>query len=161
MQGWRGGEADLHRIEVVEHAAVFGDVVVVTAETQLGVGQLAVEQVAAVTFIDHDAVVLIHCGGRPILADIKNALHHALHSSDVHGGVGIGLLLVQLLDAKNIGEGLEALHTRVLERVGGLFAKRGPVHQLYPGAQRLQAYHWPPLGWVVSMRSSSSPSSCR
>ena len=32
VQGWRGGEADLHRVEVVEHAAVLGDVVVVAAE---------------------------------------------------------------------------------------------------------------------------------
>src|SRR5262249_53142264 len=43
MQGWRGGKADLHRIEVVEHAAILRDVVVVAAETQLRVGQLAVE----------------------------------------------------------------------------------------------------------------------
>src|SRR5207248_11254206 len=37
VQGWRGGEADLHRIEVVEHAAVLGNVVVIAAETQLRV----------------------------------------------------------------------------------------------------------------------------
>ena len=28
VQGWRGGEADLHRVKVVEHATVPGDVVV-------------------------------------------------------------------------------------------------------------------------------------
>ena len=58
VQGRRGGEADLDRVEVVEHAAVLGDVVLVAAEAQLGVGQLAVEQIAAVALVHDDAVVL-------------------------------------------------------------------------------------------------------
>src|SRR4030095_10127777 len=56
VQGWRGGEADLHRVEIVEHAAVLGDVVVVAAETQLRIRQLAVEQVTAMAFVNHNAV---------------------------------------------------------------------------------------------------------
>jgi len=82
-----------------------------------------------VAFVDHDAIVLIHRGGRLVLAGIQGALHHALYGRDMHGGVGVGPRLVQLLDAKDVGKGLEALHARVLEGVGRLFAERGPIHQ--------------------------------
>ena len=55
----------------------------------------------------------------------------------MHGGVGVGLLLVQLLDAEDVGEGLEALHARVLERIGRLFAERGAIHQEEHAAEAL------------------------
>ena len=42
----------------------------------------------------------------------------------MHGGVAIGPLLVQFLDAEDIGEGLRALHARILEGIGRLFAER-------------------------------------
>ena len=90
VQRRRRGEADLHRVEVVEHAAVLGDVVVVVAEAELGVGQLAVEQVAAVALVDDDAVVLIDAGGGVVLGGIEHALHHPLHGRDVDRGVGVG-----------------------------------------------------------------------
>ncbi len=35
-----------------------------------------------------------------------------------------GVLLVQFLDAEDVGEGLEALHARVFERIGRLLAQR-------------------------------------
>ena len=55
----------------------------------------------------------------------------------MHGGVGVGLLLVQLLDAEDVGEGLEALHARVLEGVGRLLAERGAIHQEEHAAEAL------------------------
>lgn len=45
------------------------------------------------------------------------------------GGVGVRRLILQFLDAKDVGEGLQALHPGVLEGVGGLFAERGAVHE--------------------------------
>ncbi len=39
----RGGQADLDGIEVLQYAAVFGDVVVLAAELQLGVGHLTIK----------------------------------------------------------------------------------------------------------------------
>ena len=77
-------------------------------------------------------------GGVVVLAGIEHALHHALHGGDVHGGVGVGLLLVQLLDAEDVGEGLQALHARVLERVGRLLAERGAVDQEQHAAEALR-----------------------
>ena len=76
-------------------------------------------------------------GGIVVLAGIQDALHHALHGGDVHGGVGIWLLLVQLLDAENVGKGLQALHARVLERIGRLFAERRAIHQEEHAAEAL------------------------
>ncbi len=90
VQRRRGGEADLHRVEVVEHAAVLGDVVIEAAEGELGVGQFAVEQVAAVALVDDDAVVLIDRRWRRMFSGIQHALHHALDGGDVDGGVGVG-----------------------------------------------------------------------
>ena len=55
----------------------------------------------------------------------------------MHGGVGIGLLLVQFLDAEDVGEGLQALHPRVLEGIGRLFAERGAVHEEEHAAEAL------------------------
>jgi hypothetical protein len=43
MQGGRGGEADLNGVEILQHAAIFGDVVVLGAEFEFRVGHLAVE----------------------------------------------------------------------------------------------------------------------
>lgn len=117
MQGWRSGEANLHGVEIVEHAAVLGD---------------------AVVFVDHNAVVLIHRRGRLVLSGIKNALHHALYGSDVHGGVSIRLRLVQLLDAKNVGKSLQALHARVLKGIGRLLAERRAIHQKKHAAAALR-----------------------
>src|SRR5262249_43823853 len=37
VEGWRGGEADFHRIEVVEHAPVLRDVFVVAAKAEFRV----------------------------------------------------------------------------------------------------------------------------
>jgi hypothetical protein len=90
VQGRGGGEADLDRVEVIEHAAVLGDVVALVAEVDLGVAHLAVEEVAAVALVDDDAVVLIdrrHVGTRRE----EDALDHALDGGDVQLGVGVGL----------------------------------------------------------------------
>ncbi len=129
VQRRRGGEPDLHRVEVVEHPPVLRDVVVEAPETELGVGQLAIEQVAAVALVHDDAVVLIDRRGRGVLGGIEHPLHHALHGGDVHRGVGVRRCVLQLLDAEDVGEGLQVLHPRVLERVGRLLAERGAIDQ--------------------------------
>ncbi len=52
----------------VEHAPVLRDLVALVQETHLRVAHLAVEEVAAVALVDHDAVGLAHGGRlRPIL----------------------------------------------------------------------------------------------
>ena len=58
----------------------------------------------------------------------------------MNGGVAVGLLVFKLLDAEDIGKGLEPLHPCVFEGVGGLLAQRRTVHQEQdaPEALRLQ-----------------------
>jgi len=92
------------------------------------------------TSVDSDAVVLVDRRRRGSFAGIQHALHHALHRGDLHGGIAVRRLFLQLLDAEDVGEGLQAFHPRVLERVGGLLAERGAVDQEQhtPKALRLQ-----------------------
>ena len=124
-----GGEADFNGGEVIEYSAVFRNVVVEAAEGHLRFGKLAVQQVAAVALVHDDAVVLVHGGRRIALGRIEHSLDHALDGGDVDSGFGIGLLLVDFLDAEDIGEGVEILHPRVLEGIGGLLAEGGAVHE--------------------------------
>jgi len=55
----------------------------------------------------------------------------------VHGGIGVRLRLVQLLDAEDVGKGLQALHARILEGIGCLFAERGSIYQEEHAAEAL------------------------
>ena len=59
VQRRRRREADLHRIEILQDAAVFGDVVILAAEAEFGIRHLAVKQIAAVAFVDDHQIVLI------------------------------------------------------------------------------------------------------
>jgi hypothetical protein len=42
----------------------------------------------------------------------------------MHRGLGVGALVVELLDAEHVGEGLQTLHPRVFERVRSLLTER-------------------------------------
>jgi hypothetical protein len=45
-------------VEILQHAAIFGDLVVLGPEFEFRVGHLAVEQIAAMELVDHHEVVL-------------------------------------------------------------------------------------------------------
>ena len=79
--------------------------------------------------VDDDAVVLVDGRRRRAVAGVQHTLHHALHGGQVHGGVVVGRLDLQLLDAEDVGKGLQAFHARVLERVGGLLAQGRAVDE--------------------------------
>ncbi len=131
-----GGKADLHRVEVVQHAAVFGDVIQLVAEHGFGVGHFPVQQITAMAFIHHDAVVGIHRQG--IVVSVHDAVHQTLHGGDMHLGVGLGLRVVQFLDAENVGETLQRLHRRFLERIGSLLTQCRAIHQKQNAAETLR-----------------------
>ncbi len=57
MQGRRGGEGDFRGIEIVEDAAVFGEVILQRAKFEVFLAQLGVERVAAMGFVDDDAII--------------------------------------------------------------------------------------------------------
>ena len=81
------------------------------------------ERDVQVVSVDDDAVVLIDRERRGAFGRVEHPLHETLHGGDVHCGIGIGTLVVELLDAEYIGKGLQALHPRVLERVRRLLAE--------------------------------------
>ena len=89
------------------------------------------------TLVNDDAVVLIHGGRWIAFRRIEHALNHALDGGDVDGGLGIGFLLVDFLDAEDVGEGVEILHPCVLKGIGGLLAEGGAVHEEQDAAETL------------------------
>ena len=106
VQRRRGGQTDLGRIEIVQHATVFGDVVVLVAEAEFGIRHLAVEQVAPVALVDDHEVVLID--GRRVrrVGGEQGAAHEALDGADVDAGLGVRRHITQGLEAENLGESL-------------------------------------------------------
>ena len=140
VQRRRGGKANLDSVEVVKHAAIFGDVILEATKTHLDVREFTVQQIASVTFVDDDAVVLIHSRRHGAIRCVQQALHHALHGGDVHRGVAAWHLLFQLFDTEDVGKGLELFHPRVFERIGSLLAQHGAIDQKKdaPEALRLQ-----------------------
>ena len=137
MQGGCGGESNLDRVKVVQHAAVFGDVVVKATKAEFCVGHFTVQRVAAVAFVNHHAVVLVHRGRGHAVCGEQHAAHHALHGGDVDGGVVVRQLVLQLFDTKDVGKSLQALHARVFERIGGLLTQGGAVYQKQNAAKAL------------------------
>ena len=136
MQGWGGGKADLYRIEMVQHAPIAGDVIALIPECDFGIIHLAVEQIAAMAFVHHDAIVGVH--RQTTILCVQHPPDQSLHGRDVHSGIRIGLLFVDLLDAEHIGETLQRLHLRFLERIGRLLAQRGTVDQEQDAAEALR-----------------------
>ena len=80
-------EADFDGIKVIHHSPVLGDVVTFGAEGNLDLIQLTVQQVAPVTLIYHDAIVLVD--GGLIVCGEQGALDHALYGSHVDLGIAI------------------------------------------------------------------------
>src|SRR4030095_15655467 len=89
------------------------------------------------TLVDDKAVALIDGRRHHTLAIIERPLNHPLYCGDMHGGVSVGLLLVEFLDAEDVGEGLQALHSRVLERVSSLFTEGGTIYKKEHAAETL------------------------
>ena len=57
MQCWRGGQGNFYRVEVVENATIGGNIIQLAAELQLAFGLLFIQNVTAVCFVNHNAVV--------------------------------------------------------------------------------------------------------
>src|SRR6266536_736840 len=128
MQSWRGGEPDLHRVEIFKYAAIFRDVVLLPSETQLGIGHFAIKQIAAMAFIDHHKVILIDGGRFRAIGRIQHALHQPLDGADVHLGFAFGRYVLQALQAENIGKGFPRYDLGRGELAGRLIAKGGTVN---------------------------------
>ncbi len=108
---------------MVEHPAVLGDIVGLAAEGQL-LAHLAVQRVAAVAFVDHDAVVGVD---RQRLLAVENPPHQALDGGDLHPGVGIGLQVTQALQVVDRGERLAGLEHDVAKGIAGLLAESAAI----------------------------------
>lgn len=71
----RCGQTDLVDVEVVEHAAVFGDLVVLATEWEFGVRHFAVDQIAATARVDDHEVVLVDWGSLRRIGGEEDAIH--------------------------------------------------------------------------------------
>ena len=89
MQGRRGGEADLDRVEVFQHAAVFRDVVLLRSEFEFLVGHFAVQQIAAMALVDDHQVILVDRRRVGIVLGEQHAFDEALNGADVHLRLGL------------------------------------------------------------------------
>ncbi len=130
----RGREADAHGVEVVEHAAVAGEVLGMVAHGQLAFGHVLVERVAAVGLVDDDAVVGVHRRRR---VAAEHALEHGLHGGHLHAGLGLGGHVTQLGDVVDLGERLVLLQRGLVEGVLRLRAQRVAVDQEQDAAEAL------------------------
>ena len=90
VQRRRGGQADLHGVEIFQHAPVFRDVVLLAPEAQFGVRHLAVEQIAAVALVDDHQVVLVDGRRLGRVGGVEHPLDQPLDGADVHLGFGLG-----------------------------------------------------------------------
>ncbi len=128
VQGRRRGEADLDGVKVLQDAPVLRDVVLLTAEAELRVAQLAVEGVAAVALVHDEQVVLVHRGH--VLRHLReeHALDQRLHGADVDLGRLVGRGLIEALEAEDLCEGVRAHDARRSKLAAGLLAERGAVH---------------------------------
>lgn len=129
VQCWRCCKSYLEGIEVIQYSTVLGDIILKSSESHLGVRQLAIKQITTMAFINDDAVILIDGWRGCVFRGVQQALHHTLHRGDMHGGVAIRSLFIQLLNAKGVGKRLEVFHARVFEGICGLFAESGTVDQ--------------------------------
>ena len=97
VQGGRGGKADLGRVEILQHAAIFGDVVVLGAEFEFRVGHFAVEQIAAMTFVNDHEVILIDRRRFGIVLREQDAFDESLNGANVHLGFGFRGYVIETL----------------------------------------------------------------
>ena len=133
MQGRRGGEADLDRIEVLQHAAIFRDVVVLRAEFEFLVGHFAVQQIAAMALVDDHQIILVDGRRVGIVLREQHAFNEALNGANVHLGLGFWRNVIETLQAEDVGECLDAHDFGRAEFRLGLLAKRAAVdHKANP-----------------------------
>ncbi len=132
VEGGRGREADLHRIEVVEDAAVRRDEVRLVAEQLLPVGEITIEKITAVALVDDDAVVFVHRGdGRQslrVVVGTEDAAHHRLDGGDLQARVIVRLEVADRLHIEDLGERPELLQHQRLEGAERLGGERVAVH---------------------------------
>ena len=129
VEGGGGRQANLYRVEVVQHLPVLRHVVTKVSKGEFTIAQLPVKQVAPVALIHHNAVVLVGGEGFVAVAGVQQPLYKALYRTNVDLGVAVWGGILQLFDIKDIGKGLEALHAGVFEGIGGLLTQGAAIDQ--------------------------------
>ena len=135
MQRGRCRQADLHRVEVVDDAAVLADVVGLVAEGQLGIAQLFVERVPTVAFVHDDAIVRIDGKRDGVLSGEEQSLDHALHGGNLEFRIVVRGEIAEFLHIVNIGKGEVRVELHVLQGVLRLLAERGAIHEKKDAAE--------------------------
>ena len=124
--GRGGGQTDFHRIEIVQHAAVAGQVLAGVPQGQFAFGHFLVQGVAAVGLVDDDAVELVD--GRRVVAH-KDTFHHGLHGGHLNACFRFSGHVAQLGNVVDLAEGVVLFQRCFVEGVDGLLAQCGAVYQ--------------------------------
>ena len=110
VQCRRGRQRDLHGVEVLDDIAVLAQIVALVAVEGRVLAHIAVEDVAAVRFVDDDEVE-VRDGWHRLAFLIEDAAHEALDRRDLHarltldgGIVGDALDVVDLCECLELGE---------------------------------------------------------
>lgn len=129
VQGRSGREPDAHGVEVVEHAAIFREVVALVAKAELGLGHLAVEGVAAVTLIDDDAVIAVDRRNLVDRLGEEDPPDHPLHRGDVKARSGFGVEVAQPLHLEDLVKRAQPFELGLTKRLQRLLAEHGAVDE--------------------------------
>ena len=100
------GQTDLDGIEVVKDAPIFGDVVFLATEAQLGVRHFTVEQIATMALVNDHEVVLIDRGRFGRVSGKQHASDEPLNGANVDFGLRLRRHVLQPFQAENFSESL-------------------------------------------------------
>ncbi len=129
MQGGRRGQTDADGIEVIEHLPILAYIIAMVFKLQLDFVHFFIQRIAAVGFVDDDAVILVNRRNVFGTVVVKNALQHSLNGGDMHFRLRIGLLVVQRLQTVNLGKRLKVLHSAFFKRRFRLFGERFSINE--------------------------------
>ena len=126
MFGRGGGEAHLHRIKVIQHPAIAGQVLAGIAGGQLAFGHFLIQGVTPVGFVDDDAVVGIH-GRRGVIHEYP--FDHGLYGGHLHAGFRFGGHVAHFGHVINLRQGLVLFQWGFVEGIDGLLAEGIAIYQ--------------------------------
>ena len=128
LEGRGSGQSNFHRIEILNHAAVFALVVPLVPVEKFGVSHLFVQEVAPVGLVYDNQVIVVDCGhGFSII--VENTLYHPLYGSNLDAGLSLNLFIFQPFDVIDVRQGHQILQLDLFEYIQCLLSQGGAVHQ--------------------------------
>ena len=122
------GQSDFHRIEILDHAAVFALVVSLVSVEKFGISHLFIQKVAPVGLVYDNQVIVVDRGhGFSII--VENTLYHPLYGSNLDTGLSLNLFIFQPFDVIDVRQGHQILQLDLFEYIQCLLSQSCAVHQ--------------------------------